>query len=88
MRKILRNLRTWLIHKLGGVTEEERIVVFYKSFQKGKIASDTDIITHSKSLYGIKAEEWCKKMYEYIEAHHCKDVYDLHKLDEIDISKS
>lgn len=66
MRKIINNLRTWLIHKLGGVTSEECFSKSYKSYIKGELVIIGRLRIYANSLYGLTAEDWCKKMYKRI----------------------
>lgn len=67
MKKILHNLRTWLIHKLGGLTIEESRESDYNSHQIGKYIAVSIILKCADSLYGLPADEWCQKMYRYIQ---------------------
>lgn len=60
MKKIILKLRTWLIHKLGGFTLGEN----YKQYILGKYIGHKFDKEYADSLYGLPAEEWCKKMYD------------------------
>ena len=60
MKKILNNLRTWLIHKLGGLTVEENL----NSCEIGKLQAYINLLDYAKNtLYGLPSDEWCKLMY-------------------------
>lgn len=67
MKKILNNLRTWLIHRLGGLTVEESQESDYNSYDMGYLFACIEHKAYAESLYGISSEEWCKKMYERLE---------------------
>ena len=61
----MNKIRKYLIHLLGGVTEEQcdKRVIFHSKM------SQVDVIRHIKwkmdGCYGQPAEEWCKDIYEY-----------------------
>lgn len=61
-----KKIKTWLIHRLGGVTESEKRKSNKKIFRLGMNGACIDIRDYADSLYGKPADEWCKKMYEYI----------------------
>lgn len=64
MKKIIRNLRTWLIHKLGGLTVEESQASDLNSCEIGKRQAYIDLLDYAKNtLYGLPSDEWCKLMY-------------------------
>lgn len=67
MKKIINNLRNWLIHKLGGVTLDERNDNSYDSYKNGHRSAFEMIQKYADSIYGLPADEWCKKMYDRIE---------------------
>ena len=61
----MNKIRKYLIHLLGGVTEEQcdRRVIYRSKMSR------FDVIRHIKlkmdGCYGQPAEEWCKNIYEY-----------------------
>ena len=68
MRKILRNLRTWLIHKLGGVTLESGERVAKEYYYIGYYEAYKNHLDFADSLYGLPADEWCDKMYQRVKS--------------------
>lgn len=64
MKQIINNLRTWLIHKLGGITAKESKQSNFNSFNIGYYVVCRNHLDFADSLYGLPAEEWCQKMYE------------------------
>nr|DAL51484.1 MAG TPA_asm: hypothetical protein [Caudoviricetes sp.] len=61
-----KKIKTWLIHRLGGVTESEKRKSNKKIFRLGMNGACIDIRDYADSLYGKPADEWCKLMYEFI----------------------
>ena len=59
----MKKIKDWIINRLGGYTRAKmescqtisRQMVWY------------DCKKYAESLYGENADEWCRKMYEYIE---------------------
>lgn len=63
---IMKKIKTWFIHLLGGVTESEKRKSNKKKFRLGMNGACIDIRDYADSLYGKPADEWCKLMYEFI----------------------
>lgn len=61
-----KKIKTWLIHRLGGVTVSEKRKNNKKIFRLGMQGACIDIRDYADSLYGKPADEWCKLMYECI----------------------
>ena len=61
------NIKTWLIHALGGVTADESRESDANAFGVGEFIELTRIKEHADKLYGEPAEEWSRHMYEFIE---------------------
>lgn len=61
-----KKIKTWLIHRLGGVTESEKRKSNKKNFRLGMNGACIDIRDYADSLYGKPADEWCELMYEFI----------------------
>lgn len=66
----MNKIKEILIHWLGGRTPEETADAMLTSRDKGvtvgKFLARRAMLIHAEGLYGLPAEEWCKKMYEYI----------------------
>lgn len=65
MKKILNNLRVWLIYKLGGFTSND----LHRSYLNGKFVAHKTDKENADALYGLTSEEWCKRMYELLESN-------------------
>lgn len=61
----MNKIRKYLIHLLGGVTEEElNWSIQYAIRRTGASAADA-MPLYMKTCYGLKPDEWCKKVYDY-----------------------
>ena len=61
----MNKIRKYLIHLLGGVTEEElNWSIKYAVRRTGYAAADA-MLLYMKTCYGLKPDEWCKKVYDY-----------------------
>ena len=73
----MNKIKNYLIHLLGGVTEEQcdRRVIYRSKMSR------FDVIRHIKlkmdGCYGMPADEWCKSVYEYTCEQHEKMQKDL-----------
>ena len=64
----MNKIRKYLIHLLGGVTEEENNwSIKYAIRRTGASAADA-MLLFVKNCHGLQSDEWCKKVYE----HTCK----------------
>lgn len=61
-----KKIKTWLIHRLGGVTESESQKSDYNSACIGIYAALRDIKDYADSLNGMPADEWCELVYKKI----------------------
>ena len=64
----MKKIKTWLIHLLGGVTEEEEELrgIDLNSAYFGAHMTLTIIKEYADRLNGTPADEWCKLMYKQI----------------------
>ena len=59
----MNKIRKYLIHLLGGVTEEElNWSIKYAVRRTGASAADA-MLLYMKACYGLKPDEWCIKVY-------------------------
>ena len=59
----MNKIRKYLIHLLGGVTEEELDWnIKYAVRRTGASAADA-MLLYMKTCYGLKPDEWCKRVY-------------------------
>lgn len=63
---IMKKIKTWFIHLLGGVTESEKRKSNKKKFRLGMNGACIDIRDYADSLYGKPADEWCELVYQQI----------------------
>lgn len=63
----MNKVRETLIHWLGGFTKEEYLDNGSEAWDRGFECSLESARMYAKSLYGLNAEEWCKKMYEHLQ---------------------
>ena len=61
-----KKIKTWLIHLLGCVTEEESRGIDLNSAYFGAYVALTTIKEYADRLNGTPADEWCKLMYKQI----------------------
>lgn len=74
----MKNIKTYLIHLLGGVTKREAFHAHVKStielvadatgktLPLGSFVAVNNLKRYADSLNGIPADEWCKRMYDAI----------------------
>lgn len=62
----MNKFKTWLIHRLGGVTPSESRGVDYNSAITGANIALNTIKDYADSLNGKPADEWCKLVYKCI----------------------
>ena len=60
------NIKTWLIHWLGGVTHEESEEKRFYSYHKGVSDRSKELKNYAESLNGTDADAWCKLMWDKI----------------------
>ncbi len=66
---MIRKVKVWLIDALGGIPIEEKQQDDYHSYQFGVYCSLLHIRTFAEKMNGLQADEWCKRMYEYIDGN-------------------
>ena len=61
----MNKIRKYLIHLLGGVTEDElqQDVYYYTKAERADVTQQ--LKWKMEDCYGQSAEEWCKNIYEY-----------------------
>lgn len=61
----MNKIRKYLIHLLGGVTKEEcnEEEIYYSKVERA--CAIQRFKWKMESCYGLTAERWCKRMYEY-----------------------
>lgn len=59
-------IKTKLIHLLGGYTEAEQRANGRDAYEVGVKSMAYSMRVFADKLYGLPAEDWCKKMYERI----------------------
>lgn len=64
---MIKKFKTWLIHRLGGMTGQESIESDHNSYDLGVYTTVIAARTFAHRLYGKPAEEWCKAMYGFLD---------------------
>ena len=76
----MNKIRKYLIHLLGGVTQEElNRSIKYAISRTGASAAEA-MLLYMNSCYGLKPDEWCKKVYENTSKIHERAVKNLKEL--------
>ena len=60
----MNKIRKYLIHLLGGVTEEELNWSAKYAIKKTGAAAAVAMLLYMKTCYGLEPDEWCKKVYD------------------------
>lgn len=63
----MRRLKNYIIHLLGGVTDEEQRKSNGNCVEIGKYIAFTLMQRKMQSQHGMAADEWAKGAYEYVE---------------------
>lgn len=61
----MNKIRKYLIHLLGGVTEEESDLAIKYAIRRTGASAVECMLLYMKTCYGLKSDEWCKKVYDY-----------------------
>ena len=61
----MNKIRKYLIHLLGGVTEEENDCSIKYAIRKTGAAAADAMLLYMKNCNGLHPDEWCKKVYDY-----------------------
>ena len=66
----MNKIRKYLIHLLGGVTEEESDLAIKHAIRRTGASAAECMLLYMKTCYGLKSDEWCKKVYDYANKIH------------------
>ena len=66
----MNKIRKYLIHLLGGVTEKESDLAIKYAIRKAGASAAECMLLYMKTCYGLKSDEWCKKVYDYVHKTH------------------
>ena len=61
----MNKIRKYLIHLLGGVTEEESDLAIKYAIGKTGASAAEAMLQLVKNCHGLHPDEWCKKVYGY-----------------------
>lgn len=64
---MVKQFKNWLIHRLGGYICEETKLYEANALNTGCYITLLSIKTFAERMNGVSAEEWCRKMYKYLE---------------------
>lgn len=62
----MEHIKSYLIHLLGGITEQEHADLSMLNSTRRDLARLHNIKQKADCLYGTPPEEWCRQMYSYI----------------------
>ena len=71
----MNKIRKFLIHLLGGVTEEENNWSIKYAIRRTGASAAEAMLLFVKNCHGLQPDEWCKKVYE----HTCKFMSERRK---------
>lgn len=66
----MKKIKNFIIHALGGVTEEEKDLEFYEMAVKTRQYEMRLCRLYLESMNGKEADEWCRNAYDYV----CKRI--------------
>ena len=61
----MKRIRKYLIHLLGGVTEEESLLGIQHAIRYTGAGAANAMLLYMKNCNGLHPDEWCKKVYDY-----------------------
>lgn len=59
-------LKTYLIHRFGGLTKKDNYEIVRFSCRTTQLVTLIVAKRLADSLYGLPPDEWCKRMYDYL----------------------
>lgn len=59
-------MKKFLIHFLGGLTQEDCAALQQQSYDEGRLISFQGLKLYADSMNGYPADDWCKLMYAHI----------------------
>ena len=59
----MNKIRKYLIHLLGGVTEEEVHFGIQYAIRRTRFSASKCVLIYMRTCYGLQPDEWCKKVY-------------------------
>lgn len=71
----MKRIKEYLIHLLGGVTQEESVRSDCNSYNIGIYLAYIRTRMFADRMNGVSADEWCKRMY----AHLCECIEQIEK---------
>ena len=61
----MKRIRKYLIHLLGGVTEEENDWCIKYAIRRTGTSASKCVLLYMKTCDGLQTDEWCKKVYDH-----------------------
>lgn len=61
----MNKIRKYLIHLLGGVTDEEALFGIQYAIRRTGLSASKCVLIYMRTCYGLQSDEWCKKVYDY-----------------------
>lgn len=66
-KTMFNKFKNWIIHRLGGVAENEFKQEGCHTFDVGTYVTLTSLRDYARDLNGLSADEWCRRMYAHID---------------------
>ena len=66
----MKRIRKYLIHLLGGVTDEEALFGIQYAIRRTGAGAAGAMLQYMKNCNGLQTDEWCKKVYDYTREIH------------------
>ena len=61
----MNKIRKYLIHLLGGVTDEEVQFGIQYAIRRTGLSASKCVLIFMRTCYGLQSDEWCKEVYGY-----------------------
>ena len=66
----MNKIRKYLIHLLGGVTDEEALLGIQHAIRTTGAGAVGAMLLYMKNCNGLQPDEWCKNVYDYTRKTH------------------
>ena len=66
-KTMIKKFKSWIIRRLGGFTEDEIKQEGCHTIDVGTYVALTSLRDYARSLNGLSADEWCRRMYAHID---------------------
>lgn len=63
---MMENIKSWVIHRLGGFTLDEALNSNDNAFRSGQETALVYVKVFADRMNGTPADDWCKRMYVFL----------------------